>query len=66
MQFLPAEYQLKKGDPIKLAASYVTSCGFVVCSLFNYDFISSDYIVLSDWLIANNELERMWKEAVMA
>jgi hypothetical protein len=32
MKFLPAEFQLMKGDSVNLAASPVISCGFVVCS----------------------------------
>jgi hypothetical protein len=34
--------------------------------LFNDAFSSSDYIVLNERMIVNTELERMWKEAVMA
>jgi hypothetical protein len=26
---------------------------------------NSDYIALDDWMIVNNELERIWKEAVV-
>jgi hypothetical protein len=37
---------------------------FVV--LFNDAFSSSEYIASDERMIVNNELERMWKEAVMA
>jgi hypothetical protein len=38
--------------------------GLFIYSLFNGAFSSSDYIVLNE--IMDNELERIWKEAVMA
>jgi hypothetical protein len=35
-------------------------------SLFNDAFIISDYTASNERMIANNELERMWKEAAVA
>jgi hypothetical protein len=43
----------------------IVICLFI-CSLFNDTFSSSDYIVSNERTILNNELERMWKEAVVA
>jgi hypothetical protein len=37
-----------------------------IYSLFNDAFSSSDYVTSNERIIVNNELERMWKEAVMA
>jgi hypothetical protein len=37
-----------------------------VCSLSNIAVSNSDYAVLNDWMTVNNELEMMWKEAVVA
>jgi hypothetical protein len=37
-----------------------------IYSLCNNAFSTSDYIVSNDRMIGNNELERTWKEAVMA
>jgi hypothetical protein len=47
------------------------SCSFgteylFIYSLFNDAFIISDYIASNERMIVNNELESMWKEAVMA
>jgi hypothetical protein len=36
-----------------------------LCSLFSYAINNSDYIQFNDWMIGNNELEMMWKEAVV-
>jgi hypothetical protein len=35
-------------------------------SLFNDAVSSLNYITSNDWMIVNNELEMMWKEAVVA
>jgi hypothetical protein len=37
-----------------------------ICSLFNDAFSISDYTASNERMIVNNELERMWKEAVVA
>jgi hypothetical protein len=37
-----------------------------IYSLFNDNFSISDYIASNEKMIVNNELERMWKEAVVA
>jgi hypothetical protein len=43
------------------------SCSFLfIYSLFNDAFSSSDYTASSEKMIVNNELERIWKEAVVA
>jgi hypothetical protein len=36
-----------------------------IYSLFNDAFNSSDYIASNERMIVNNELERIWKEAVV-
>jgi hypothetical protein len=36
------------------------------CSLINGAVRDSDFIVSIDMVILNNELEKMWKEAVVA
>jgi hypothetical protein len=42
-----------------------TAAGFIFCSLFNADSYS-DRITPNDWMMVNNELETMWKEAAVA
>jgi hypothetical protein len=37
-----------------------------IYSLFNDAFSISDYIASNERMIVKNELERMWKEAVVA
>jgi hypothetical protein len=37
-----------------------------VCSLFKDAFINSDYIASNEGMAVNNELERVWKEVVLA
>jgi hypothetical protein len=37
-----------------------------IYSLFKNAFSSSDYIASNERIMVNNELERMWKEAVIA
>jgi hypothetical protein len=39
---------------------------FIYFSLFNNDVSNLNCIALNDWITANNESKRMWKEAVMA
>jgi hypothetical protein len=39
---------------------------FFICSLFKNAFSISDYVASYKRMIVNNELEMMWKEAVMA
>jgi hypothetical protein len=39
-------------------------CNFIRSTPNDY-FSSSEYIVSNDWMIVNNELERIWKEAVV-
>jgi hypothetical protein len=52
------------------ADDVVTICrltfNFFVYSLFNNAFSISDYTASNERIIVINELERMWKEAVMA
>jgi hypothetical protein len=36
-----------------------------LCSLFNHNVSISDCVVLHDWMVVNNELGRMWNEAVL-
>jgi hypothetical protein len=43
----------------------VGTCLFIY-SLFNDSFSISYYIASNEMMIVNNELERMWKEAVVA
>ena len=38
---------------------------FLICCLFNDAVCKSDCIVLNAWMIESNELEGIWKEAVM-
>jgi hypothetical protein len=38
----------------------------VICSLLNDTVCNLDCIVLTDQMTVNNELEKMWKDAVMA
>jgi hypothetical protein len=38
----------------------------LIYNLFNDAFSISDYIASNERMIVNNELERMWKEAVVA
>jgi hypothetical protein len=37
-----------------------------IWALFNDAVTQSDYTASSDWMVVNNELERTWKEAVVA
>jgi len=37
-----------------------------ICSLFNNAISNSDYTVWNGQTLANNEMEVMWKEVVMA
>jgi hypothetical protein len=37
-----------------------------IYSLFNDAFSVSDFIASNEMIMVNNELERMWKEAVVA
>jgi hypothetical protein len=37
-----------------------------ICSLFNDAANNSYYVALNDRIVVNNELERIWKEAVVA
>jgi hypothetical protein len=39
---------------------------FIFCGLFNDAFSSSDETALMIWQLMNNELEKMWLEAVVA
>jgi hypothetical protein len=39
---------------------------YFIYSLFNDTFSKSDYIASNERMIVNNELERKWKEAVVA
>jgi hypothetical protein len=41
-------------------------CYLFIYSLFNDTFSSSAYIASNERMIVNNELERMWKETVVA
>jgi hypothetical protein len=52
----------------KLASiSTVNDCiYFFIYSLFNDAFSISDYIASKERVIVNNELGKMWKEAVVA
>jgi hypothetical protein len=36
-----------------------------ICSLYNGSVSNSDYAAFSDWMIVNNELERMWNKMLM-
>jgi hypothetical protein len=38
----------------------------LICSLFNYDISNLGFTALSDWMMVNIELGRMWKEVVTA
>jgi hypothetical protein len=40
-------------------------CGFIFRGSFNDVVSSSDYIDSNDWMIMINELEIIWKEAVV-
>jgi hypothetical protein len=48
----------------------ITECAFefilFIYNLFNDAFSSTDYILSNERMTVNNELERMWKEAVVA
>ena len=37
----------------------------IVCNLYKNAVRNSDPTVLNEWKIVNNDMERMWKEAVM-
>jgi hypothetical protein len=39
---------------------------FCICSLFNDAVSNSDCTILNDWVIMNNEFQRMWMEVLMA
>jgi hypothetical protein len=39
---------------------------FAVCSLFKDNVCNSDYVASNDWMLRNNGLGRMWKEATVA
>ena len=41
-------------------------CTVYICTLFVAAVSNKDYVVLNDWFIVSNELERIRKEAVMA
>jgi hypothetical protein len=56
---------LHKSNKIREKTAQSWASYFVLwctCSLFNETVTNSDYIALNNWLVPNNELERMWKE----
>jgi hypothetical protein len=62
-RFKPRTSRIQSRSANHLATNF---CVYFVCSLFNDAFSSADYIASNKRMIVNNELENIWKEAVVA
>jgi hypothetical protein len=54
------------GNSVHYVTNYTLSSSIYFFSCFNGAVSNTDNVVSDEWMIMNNELERMWKEGVIA